>query len=82
MKTTTRNALTAARLEELTSIPYVAVEVLDALDRVRKAVQGSGIDGAHESCVTLERIRRAIRRVVVRIDAGTDELVRRDLAGR
>lgn len=64
------------RLAELASVPYVAAEVEDALDRIILAVQPSGLDGSHEACVRLDRIRRALRKTVADLDRSVTAAVR------
>ncbi len=79
MKTTTTAAcdLTLARLVELTDSIYACVEIGQAIDCVRRAVQGSGLAGAHAACIELERIGVRLAHVADGIDEGVTALIKR-----
>jgi hypothetical protein len=66
-----------ARAAALAGVQYDGIEALAALDRMIEAVRPSGIDGSHDACVRLDRIRHAIGRVVRRLDGPITEFVRR-----
>jgi 2-keto-3-deoxy-L-rhamnonate aldolase RhmA len=66
-----------ARAAALVGVQYDAIEAIAALDRMIEVIQPSGIDGSHDACVRLNKIRRAIGRTVRRLDGPITEFVRR-----